>query len=203
MAGEAKAGDVEMLGRELLWDGFTRLYRYTLRHRRFDGGWSGVLDREVLDRGRAAAVFPYDARADRLVLVEQFRPAAWAARQPAWQIEPVGGIIDDDETAEETVRREAVEEAGVAIGALEAIGTYMPSTVGVQATVSLFCGAVDSGGAGGIHGMAGEGEETRVVLMSPEEALAAVEDGRAAAAGMQIGLLWLLLHRERLRAAWG
>lgn len=195
-------GDVEMLGRDVLWDGFTRLYRYRLRHRRFDGGWSGVIDREVLDRGRAAAVFPYDARADRLVLVEQFRPAAWATGQPAWQIEPVGGIIDPGETAEQTVRREAMEEAGIEIGAIEPIATFMPSTVGVQATVDLFCAAADAAAAGGVHGAPGEDEETRVVVMSPEEALAAVGTGHAAASGMQIGLFWLLAHRARLRAAW-
>ena len=56
--------------------------------------------------------------------------------------------------------------------------------------------------AGGVHGLASEGEDIRVVTMSVDEAVTAVGDGRIIAANAVIPLQWLALNRERLRAAW-
>lgn len=39
------------------------------------------MKRELLERGHAAAVLPYDARRDRIVLIEQFRVGALEAER--------------------------------------------------------------------------------------------------------------------------
>ena len=45
-------------------------------------------------RGHAAAVLPYDPERDAVVLIEQFRPGAYAAGVDPWLIEVVAGIIE-------------------------------------------------------------------------------------------------------------
>jgi len=56
--------------------------------------------------------------------------------------------------------------------------------------------------AGGIHGLAEEGEDIRVLVLSLDEALAALADGRIDNAASIIALQWLALNREKVRQAW-
>ena len=66
----------EILDRSVLYDGFNRLTRLLYRYRKYDGGWSAPLEREIFQRGPAAAILPYDPVRDAIVMVEQFRPGA-------------------------------------------------------------------------------------------------------------------------------
>ena len=113
-----------------------------------------------------------------------------------------GRIIEAGETPADVVRREAVEEAGCSFDALVRIGEVLPSPGGSSERLALFCARVDSSAAGGIHGVAEEGEDIRVVVMAAKDALAAVDDGRIRAVNAVIPLQWLALNGERLRAAW-
>jgi len=195
--------DVELLSRETLYDGYSRLHRYTLRHRLSDGRWTRSITREVYDRGAAAAVLLYDPQADAVVLVEQFRPGAYAAGQAPWQLEPVGGMIEPGEEPAAVVRREAMEEAGCAIIELFHIFDYLPSVASYQSPIHLFCGRVDATRAGGIHGRSDEDEETRVVVLPSEAAFTAMSGRPVLAAGSLLALQWLQLNRTALRRRWG
>ena len=77
--------DVHLLEHEVCYQGYFRLDRYRLRHRLFDGDWGPEICREVLERGHAAAVLPYDAERDEVVLIEQFRAGAYARGDQPWQ----------------------------------------------------------------------------------------------------------------------
>ncbi len=72
----------------------------------------------MFERGHAAAMLPYDPIRDQVVIIEQIRVGALEHAQP-WQLEIVAGVIDTDESAEQVVRREAVEEAGLTVGRIE------------------------------------------------------------------------------------
>jgi ADP-ribose pyrophosphatase len=194
------SSDWQLLEREVAYDGFFRLARYRLRHRRFDGSWSPLLTREIFERGHAAAVLPYDAERDRVALVEQFRPAAIEADGGPWLLECVAGIIEADESAEDVVRREAIEEAGCNLGRLERICKYLASPGGTTETTTLFCGAAELIEGGTIHGVADENEDIRVHVVTADDAIAMADDGRVANAMSQIALHWLARNRERLRA---
>jgi len=196
------AGDWELVDREVPYEGFFRLARYHLRHRRFDGSWTPLLTREVFERGDTAAVLPFDAARDRVALVEQFRPGTLAAPTSPWLLELVAGIIEAGEAPEEVVRREAVEEAGCRIAALERITTYWVSPGGTCERTALFCGSADLGQVGGVHGLVSENEDIRVHVVGAEEAIAMADDGRIANAMGQIGLNWLARNRSRLLAEW-
>jgi ADP-ribose pyrophosphatase len=98
--------------------------------------------------------------------------------------------------------REAREEAGLSLLALMPICRYIVSPGGSSESVTLFCGRVDSRGAGGIHGLPEEHEDIRVDVLPFTDAMAWLENGRIDNAISIIALQWLALHRAQVRAAW-
>ena len=196
------ADNVEILEKTLRYKGFFEIVHYRFRHRLFAGGWSGEIQREVFERGHAAAVLPYDPAADAVVLIEQFRIGALVAGLEPWQIEIVAGIIEEGELPEDVARRESQEEAGAAIGTLLPIYRYMVSPGGASESVQVYCGRVDSKGLGGIHGLPEENEDIRVEVHPFAGAMAALDAGKITNAVTIIALQWLALNRVRLREMW-
>lgn len=196
------ADDVEIIERENCFKGFYKLDRLHLRHRQFSGAMGPQLSRELFVRHNAVCVLPYDPQRDSVVLIEQFRVGAMQKSSNPWMIELVAGLIDKDEEPEEVARREAIEEANLILGALWPITTYFPSPGGSDELVYLFVGRCDSEGAGGVHGLAEEGEDIRVSVWPLEDALQAVKDGRINNAASIIALQWLALNRGEVRGLW-
>jgi ADP-ribose pyrophosphatase len=194
--------DVEMLERTTPYSGYFRIEAYRLRHRRFGGGWTDVMKRELFERGHAAVVLPYDPARDRVVLIEQFRIGAYAAGLGPWLIEAVAGIVEPGETPEAVVRREALEEAGCRITALETIGRVMASPGGSSEVLYLYCGRVDSESVGGVHGLEHEHEDIRAFALPLDEALARLARDEILNANAVMTLQWLALNRARLQQAW-
>ncbi len=192
----------EILDKEVCYQGFFRLERYRLRHTLFGGGWSGELMRELLERGQAAAILLYDPERDSVVLIEQFRIGALTAPSGPWLLEIVAGIVDEHETGEDVARREAMEEAGCAVLDLIPICEYLVSPGGTSERIKVYCGRVDATEAGGIHGLAHEGEDIRVRVVPFAEALNMLSAGRVDSASPIIALQWLALHREDVRRRW-
>lgn len=194
--------DWEVLRREIAYQGYFRLARYELRHTLFGGGWSAVMQRELFERGHAAAVLPYDPVRDQVLLVEQFRVGAIDAPGGPWLLELIAGIIEPGEDGAEVVRREAVEEAGCEITALEPVCEYLVSPGGTSERTALFVGRADLAEVGGVHGLAEENEDILVHVLDADEAIALADQGRVANATGQIGLQWFARHRARVRDAW-
>ena len=196
------ADDVRVLACDTVFQGYFRIDRYRLQHRRHDGGWTEELTREVFERGHAVGVLPYDPLRDEVVLIEQFRVGAHAAGWAPWQLEVVAGIIDEGETAEDVARRESLEEAGLTLLELAPISDFLVSQGAVSETVRLFCGRVDATGAGGIHGLEHEGEDIKVVVVPFAELPALLAENKVTNATGLVALQWLLLNRDALRARW-
>ncbi|MCL4316189.1 MAG: ADP-ribose diphosphatase [Gammaproteobacteria bacterium] len=192
----------EIIQREVCYQGFFRLERYRLRHDLFSGGSSRVLTRELLERGHAAAVLPYDPERDAVVLIEQFRIGALDDAHGPWLLEIVAGMMEEGESAEDLARREAVEEAGCIIQELLPVCDYLVSPGGASERIHLFCGRVDSRHAGGVHGIHEEGEDILAHVVSFAEAMRWLEQGRIRSASPIIALQWLALHRDELRQRW-
>ncbi|MCD9471888.1 ADP-ribose diphosphatase [Photobacterium phosphoreum] len=194
--------DVEILSTKTVYDGFFKMVKYRLRHKLFAGGWSGEFERELFERGHAAAVLPYDPVLDRVVLIEQFRVGAMAANCQPWQLEIVAGMLDhDNESPEQVVRREATEESGLVLGKTEKISRYLSSSGGCSEILDIFISEVDSRLAAGIHGVASESEDIRVHVVSRNQAYQWLESGKIENAATIIALQWLQLHHQRLRKA--
>jgi len=192
----------EILHRSTAYDGFLKVVRYQLRHASFHGGWCEPVFRERLEKLSAVSVLPYDPVSDQVVLVEQFRVGTMDSPAGPWVLETIGGYRAPDETAEQVVRRELQEEAGLASGELAAVGGFYVSPGISSERIELYCARVDASGAGGIHGVPEEGEETRVIVLPVAEALDELF-GRVNSTSTLILLQWLAANRERLRTDWG
>lgn len=195
-------GDYEIVKREIPYEGVFRMARYQLRFRLFDGGWSNVVLREVMERKSAAAILPYDPVLDRVVLIEQFRPGALANPQSPWLFEIVAGVLGQEETPNNVAIREAEEESGCKILDLYPIYEYFVSPGGSNEYLWLYCGRVDASNIGGIHGLAEENENIRVFTLPSEEAFTLVQEGKIKTAPAIISLQWLQLNREWLKQLW-
>jgi ADP-ribose pyrophosphatase len=194
--------DVDILESETVWQGFFRVDRLRLRHRLFAGGWGAPITREVHERGDAAVVLPWDPVRDEVVLIEQFRIGALTAGGTPWLTEIVAGIIEDGESAEEVVRREIVEEAGVAATEIMPVMEVYTSPGGSSERIAIFLGRVDTAGVGGVHGLEDEGEDIRVFTATLEDALQRIADGRITNVAAVAALQWLALNRDTVRAQW-
>jgi ADP-ribose pyrophosphatase len=186
--------------------GFARHLRVDVvrfRHRLFAGGWSGERVFDIIRRGEAVAILLYDPDLDRIVLVEQFRLAALYGGRSPWQLEAVAGLVDTDETPEEVARRETREEANLdPIGPLVPIQKLLPASGSLDEVIWLYCARVDASGAGGVHGLAEEHEDIRVVVKPFGEIEALLDSGEIESAHTLCMLYWLLGHRDRLRKEW-
>lgn len=195
--------DVEILSRERRYEGFLKVDVYRLRHRLFAGGWSPTLSRELMERGHAVCVALYDPLRDNVVLIEQFRIGAFASGHPPWMVECVAGMTAPDEDPVEVARREILEETGLIAGDIVPAGRALASPGGTTEAVAMFVAQVDSSAAGGIHGLAHEGEDIRVLVEPFDAALAAFFDGsRIGSSFTLMTLQWLALNRAALRTKW-
>lgn len=191
--------DVRIERREEVYRGFFRMEKLTLSHRRFDGQWMGPFTRELFERGEAVCVLLYDPDRDAVVLTEQFRVGALEDARSPWLLELVAGMVEPGETGEDVARRESQEESGCVPTTLIPVCDYWVSPGGTNEKVRIYCGLVDSDGVGGVHGLAEEHEDIRVVVLSAEEAWQALEAGHLNNAATIIALQWLKLHHARLR----
>ena len=100
-------------------------------------------------------------------------------------------------------RRETLEEANLEmIGPLVPIQRMLPASGSYDEVIWLFCGRVDSRNAAGLHGLAEEHEDIRVVVKTLAEAEAMLDAGEFESSHTLAGLQWLLRHRDRLRQEW-
>ncbi|MCR9422841.1 ADP-ribose diphosphatase [Vibrio sp. RM-69-4] len=193
--------DVEVISKETLFQGFFRMVKYRFKHKLFEGGWSEEIEREMFERGHAAAMLPYDPARDEVVIIEQIRVGALEHAHP-WQLEIIAGVIDPNETSEQVIRREAMEEAGIEVNRIEKISSYYPSSGGCSELLDVFVGEIDATQAKGVHGLDYEGEDIKVHVMSREEAYRLVKNGQIENGASIIALQWLELNYQQLQLQW-
>ena len=199
--------DVIVESDETVWDGRFPLHVIKFRQRRFDGIFSGTRTWEMLSRGKAAAILPYDPVADRVVVIEQFRLPAFAAGLDPVMVELAAGLVDGDETPDQTILRESREEMGLEVESLEKIGDFLLTPGGCDELCSLFAGRVRLGAIGsdgllGVGGLASEQEDIRVRALPSDEVIARALAGEYPNSVASLGLLWFAARRDYLRAQW-
>lgn len=199
-----KTMEFEIQEKTICFQGFFRMERYRLRHRKFNGEWGRPITRELFERGHAAAVLPYDPQTDEIVLIEQFRAGAMSAARGPWLLEIVAGVIEVNETPEQVAARESLEEAGCQINNLIPLYDYLVSPGGTTEQITLFCGQVDikTIDMGSIHGNDEEDEDIKVHVMPLNDALKLLNTGRINSASAIIALQWLAMNRDFVRQHW-
>ena len=186
----------KLVQHQTLFEKYFRLDEYSVSHELYAGGSSAVFTREIFERGSVVAVLPYDAERRKVVLIEQFRAGAIEDPQGPWLIESVAGVIEPGESKEQVALRECEEEADCSIQRLELISEYYVSPGGTSEYCSLYCGLVDSDGVAGIHGLAHENEDIKVMVVDAGEAFAWVREGRIRSSATIIALQWLQLNQQ-------
>ena len=204
------ADDVEIIDKSTPFEGYFRIDRYRLRHKLFEGGWSGEMEREVFERGHAVTILLFDPERDKLVFIEQFRPGAYAAlaspwfdnATSPWLIECVAGIIEPGESPEDVARREAVEEADCEVSDIIPVCHYLVSPGGTSESIFVYCGRICAPEGGEIHGLSEEHENIRGIVVAPGKAFQWLDEGRITNAMTIIALQWFRIHGDNVRARW-
>lgn len=176
---------------------------YVLRKATFDflhrDGRSTREVREAYDRGNGCVVLLHDPVADTVVLTRQFRlPAYVNGHLDGMLIEAPAGLNDGD-SPEVAIRREAEEETGVRIGEIRRLFELFMSPGSVTERVTFFAASYSnadrvSDGGGVEH----EGEDIEVIELPLAEALAMVERGEIADGKTVLLLQWA--HMQQLTA---
>ncbi len=149
--------------------------------------------REVYDRGNGATILLYNRLKNTLILIRQFRMPTYINGNPTGMLlETCAGLLDDD-SPEECIRREAVEETGYAVGEVEKLFSAYMSPGGVTEIVHFFAAEYDESTrdnqGGGI-----EDEDIEVLEVPFGEAMAMVRDGR-----IRDGKTIMLLQHAQLK----
>jgi len=183
MSGAGVDERVRILSEEILADDWARLTKYTIELKRRDGARETQI-RQVYDRGNGAAILPIDPKRGTVLLVRQFRMPVYL-NKPEMEdrgmlIEVCAGLLDkhDPETA---IRKEAEEELGFRLNAIEQVFDAFMSPGSVSERLALFVASyspADRISAGG--GEASEGEDIAVLELPLSEALAMVARGEIA-----------------------
>ena len=133
--------------------------------------------REVYDRGNGATILLYNREKNSVVLTRQFRIATWVNGNPdGMLIETCAGLLDND-SPEDCIRKEAIEETGYAVGEVEKLFELFMSPGGVTEVVHFFAAEYsesqrDNAGGGG------EDEDIDVMEIPFPDAWAMIKDGR-------------------------
>jgi len=192
-----------ILLREVLFQGYFRVDRLHLQHECFDGNQSPIFTREMFHRSpKVAGVFLFDPQHDKVVMVEQFRPAPAIAEMDPWMMEIVLGLVDAHETPEEAARREALEEAGCTVQDLLPICSYFSSPGGTSEYIHLYAGRIVAPAQGGVYGVAHEHEDIKVHVMDATRAISLLYANKIQDAQTLIALQWFAMHHTDLRSRW-
>ncbi len=168
-----------------------------LRFEKFNGEMSNTVRRISLERGDSVAVLVLNLNTNKIILISQFRYPAYK-NEDGWLLETIAGIVDPNETPEETARREVQEEIGLNISTLEHISTFYPSPGGSSERIYLYYSEVSGENAKYKKngGLISEGEDIWAEEFSLEEALSKIKSGEIADAKTIIGIYWLENRRR-------
>jgi len=89
--------DVNLKPIKNLYKGFFQVDLYQFEHALFAGGKSELISREILERGDAIAVLPYDPISDTVLLIEQIRIGAIKSKHSPWLLECIAGMTLETE----------------------------------------------------------------------------------------------------------
>ena len=186
----------------------TRPDLHVAGRRRVYSGWNSVDEitvsvsgsdhvREVIDHGHAVAVLPVDPVRRTVLLARQWRPPLIGTGDDPFLLEACAGIIDEGETPEEALHREAEEELGIRLDNLEAVGRAIMSPGCLTETIRLYLATYGNGSRisdGG--GLDHEGEDIEIVEMPLDELFAITRSGALLDAKTAI-LVQALMLREK------
>jgi len=194
--------DVTISAVKTKYHGFFKMNEYRLNHKLFSGDQSATFTREVFERGDAVVVMLYDPKNDALLLLEQFRVGVLRVNETPWMLEFVAGMFNEDESPIDVAIREAKEEANIELTAesVKFIMKYFSSPGGMSECIHLYWSTFDSSKvlSGSVYGLAQENEDIMLHIVSRDDALALLAQGKISNAATIIALQWLAINYQNL-----
>lgn len=154
---------------------------------------------EVVERGDAVSIVPYDPNRDTVVMVRQYRAGvSFREGKPRHLLEFPAGMIDKGELPADTALRELEEETGLKASEMALESLYYSSPGGSAERIFQCLAIVDSSLALKSGGKASEGEKTEVVLVDRGMLPRFVECGEIMDAAGLIGIAMLVDYVRQL-----
>lgn len=167
---------IEIINNAVLSDNWFTLRNYTYDLIRKDGT-KVKHKREVYDRGNGATILLYNRKKQTVLLVNQFRiPTYVNGNSSGMLLETCAGLLDDD-SPEDCIRKEAIEETGYQVGEVEKLFELYMSPGGVTELIHFFAAEYDdesrANDGGGV-----EDEDIEVLEIPFSDALQMVKNGK-------------------------
>lgn len=192
---------VEVKNIERILDDFFKVDRAVLQFEMFDGTMSPEIIRLNFDRGDSVGAIIYNVTSQKLVFVKQFRyPIFTKEKNNAWSLEIVAGVIDEGESAEDTMIKEIKEETGYQSTQLKPLFSFYPTPGGSNEKVFLFFARVNQQDRiykGG--GLAEEGENIQLLEIPTKTVFDMLKSGEISDAKTIIALQWLKTRQRLLK----
>lgn len=167
---------IELVKNSVLSDNWFVLRNYTYDLSTSDGNKIRH-KREVYDRGDGATILLYNRDKNSVILINQFRIATWVNGNPdGMLIETCAGLLDND-SPEDCIRKEAMEETGFTVGQVEKLFELYMSPGGVTEIVHYFAAEYSDEQRENLGGGV-EDEQIQVLEIPFPEAMAMVAEGR-------------------------
>ena len=184
----------EIINKKNIHNGFFKMNEYILKYKKYDGSWSKEVKREIFGGAMVSAVLPYDPVKREIVLIQQFRPGTIAKEFNNYLYEIVAGIIDSGETAEDTAKRECLEETGCKIKKITPIQGYFPAPGSSESFYHLFLGEIDTFEGERVMGLESENEDILVRSYKLSDVKEMMEKGEILNGLTLIALQWFFLN---------
>lgn len=158
----------------LIHDGFVTLTQVTV-----EAPWAGRLmrfSREVHFHGHGAAVLPVDVDRRTALMIRQFRLPAYLDDGDGWLWEVPAGLLEGD-APDACAVREAHEETGAEVDALEPLGVSLSSPGIMREVIHLFWGRYSGPHSARTGGLDGENEMIEVHELPLSEVAAMADRG--------------------------
>jgi nudix-type nucleoside diphosphatase (YffH/AdpP family) len=155
---------------DTVFEGFSRLMVATVELP--DGA---TIRREIEDHGRAVCVLPYDPKRRTAILVRQFRAPVTFVDGREHLLEAVAGTVED-ESLDACAYREAMEEAGLKLHALEHLAAAWTMPGISTELMDLYLAPYSEADRVGLGGGVEDEHEGITVIELPLAELAAMAD---------------------------
>lgn len=186
--------NIKILKKKSCYSGFNKINNYLFEFESFDEKNKLTCEKEIFERKDAIAIVLYDDINDKLLLIQQFRPGCYIKKNIDCPYEIVAGLVDNNDTMENAIIREAKEEANVNILKILKIGSFFPEISFSTREIHLFCGKFDSSNISKYAGLKSENEETKILLFSKDEVKNMLTNNQIINSHSLIGLQWFFLN---------
>ena len=184
----------KILNKQNLYSGCVSLNKYEFIHKKHDGKWTDKIQREVFSGAHVSTLLPYDPIRKEIILIQQFRAGVLSRYDDDYLYEIVAGIIDKGENAEDTAKRECLEETGCAVKIITPIQGYFPAPGSSESFYHLFLGEVKGFDGERVRGLESENENILVKSFKVDHVRDMLKNNQITNGLTLIALQWFFLE---------